>query len=99
VVQFHAKAKDISLLQNIQTMESTQPAIQWILAALSPGAKCLGHKADHPPSSSAEVKNVWSCKSSPSYTLYHAEGQPLATGFYVYYNAFQIRMTLVRLSL
>jgi len=74
-------------------MESTQPTIQWILATLSPGAKWLGHKADHPPSSSAKVKKAWSCNSSPSYTLYHAEGQPLAIGIYVYYKAFQIRIS------
>jgi len=59
----------------------------------------MGQKTDHPPSSSAKVKKAWSCNSSPSYTLYHADGQPLAVGFYVYYNAFQIRMTVIRLSL
>jgi hypothetical protein len=39
-------------------MGPTQPIIQWILKGLSPGVKRLGHKADHPPSSSAEVKNA-----------------------------------------
>jgi hypothetical protein len=33
---------------------------------LSPGVKRLGSEADHPPPSSAEVKNAWSCTSNPS---------------------------------
>jgi hypothetical protein len=38
----------------------TQPPIQWVPGALSMGVKQPGHKADHSPLSSAEVKNVWS---------------------------------------
>jgi hypothetical protein len=35
----------------------TQPPIQWVLWALSPGVKWPGHEADHSPSSAAQVKN------------------------------------------
>jgi hypothetical protein len=45
----------------------TQPPIQWVLAALSLGVKWLGHETDHSPPYSAEVKNAWSCTSTPQY--------------------------------
>jgi hypothetical protein len=35
---------------------STQPPIQWVPGALSPGVKRQGRKADHSPPSIAEVK-------------------------------------------
>jgi len=31
------------------------------------GVKRLGREADHSPQSSAEVKNAWSCISTPPY--------------------------------
>jgi hypothetical protein len=36
----------------------SQPSIQWVPGALSPGVKWPGHEANHSPPSSAEVKNV-----------------------------------------
>jgi hypothetical protein len=47
----------------------TQPPIQWISGVLSLGVKQPGHKADHSPPSSAQVKNVWSYTSTPQYVL------------------------------
>jgi hypothetical protein len=35
----------------------TQPPVQWVPEALSPGVKRPGCEADHSPPSSAEVKN------------------------------------------
>jgi hypothetical protein len=35
---------------------STQPPIQWVPGALSPGVKRSGREADHSPPTSAEVK-------------------------------------------
>jgi hypothetical protein len=32
-----------------------------------PGNKAAGREADHSPQSSAEVKNAWSCISTPQY--------------------------------
>jgi hypothetical protein len=40
-------------------LESTQPPIQWVLGALSPGVKRQGREADHSPSASAKVKKMW----------------------------------------
>jgi len=37
--------------------------------ALSPGIKQPGYEGDHSPPSSAEVKNVWSCTSTPPYVF------------------------------
>jgi hypothetical protein len=37
---------------------STQPPIQWVPRALSPGEKRQGREADHSPPSSAEVKKI-----------------------------------------
>jgi len=48
---------------------STQPPIQWVPGALSPGVKQLKHEAEHLPISSAEVKNAWSYTSTPPYTF------------------------------
>jgi len=53
-------------------LEPTQPFVQWVRAVLSPGVKQVGHEADHPPSSSAEVKNEWSCTSTIFVRLYGA---------------------------
>jgi hypothetical protein len=39
-------------------MQSTQPHIQWVAAALSPEAKCLGYETDHSPPSSASQINT-----------------------------------------
>jgi hypothetical protein len=36
---------------------SNQPPVQLVTRALSLGIKCLRHKADHSPPSSAEVNN------------------------------------------
>jgi hypothetical protein len=36
----------------------TQPPIQWVPQAFSPGVKRTGHEADHSPPTSAEVKNT-----------------------------------------
>jgi hypothetical protein len=45
---------------------STQPQIQWVLGALSPGIKRRqGCEADHSPQASAEVKNMWIYTSTP----------------------------------
>jgi hypothetical protein len=40
----------------------TKPLIQWVLAVL-PWGKVMGQEADLSPSSSAEIKNGWSCIS------------------------------------
>jgi hypothetical protein len=46
------------------TLGSTQPPLQCIL-----GVKWPGCEADHSPPSSAEVKNAWSCTSTPQYVF------------------------------
>ena len=48
----------------ILPVRPTQPPIQWVLGAVSPEMKLLGHEVDHLPRSSAEV-NEWSCTSIP----------------------------------
>jgi len=40
-----------------------------VLEALKPGVKRPGREADHSPPSSAEVKNAWSCTSTPPYVF------------------------------
>jgi hypothetical protein len=37
---------------------------------LSQGVKPSGREADHPPPSSTEVKNAWSCTSAPTIRLH-----------------------------
>jgi hypothetical protein len=48
---------------------STQPPIQWVPEALSPGVKRLGREADHSPPTSAEVKKMWIYTSTPPYAF------------------------------
>jgi len=43
----------------------TQPSNKWVLGALFPEVKELGHEADHSLTLSAKVKNVWSYTSTP----------------------------------
>jgi hypothetical protein len=47
----------------------TQPPVQWVPGALSPGVKWLGYEADHSLPSSAEVKKMWIHTSTPPYTF------------------------------
>jgi hypothetical protein len=44
----------------------TQPPIQWVPGALSLKVKQLEREVDHSPPSSAEIKNAWSCTSTPN---------------------------------
>jgi hypothetical protein len=43
----------------------TKPPIQWVQGALSLEVKRPEREAHHSPSSTAEVKNAWSCTSTP----------------------------------
>jgi hypothetical protein len=46
-------------------LRPTQPPIQWVLGALSPGVKWHGREADHSPPTSADVKEILTCTSYP----------------------------------
>jgi hypothetical protein len=48
---------------------STQPPIQWVPGALSPGVKRPGREADHSPPASAEAKKMWIYTSTPPCTF------------------------------
>jgi hypothetical protein len=49
-VQILAGPGDFSLLHSIQTGSGADlPTIQWVLGALAPGVKQLGHEADPSP--------------------------------------------------
>jgi hypothetical protein len=48
---------------------STQPPIQWVPEALSPGVKRPEREADHSPSVSAEVKKMYLYTSTHPYTF------------------------------
>jgi hypothetical protein len=55
---------------------STQPPIQWLPGALSPGIKRQGREADQSLPSSTEVTKVWSYTSTPPIRL-HGQLFPL----------------------
>jgi hypothetical protein len=50
----------------------TQPPIQWVPGALSPGVKRQGHEADHSPPTSAEVKKMWLYTAIPHTPSWHS---------------------------
>jgi hypothetical protein len=51
------------------TLGTTQPPIQWVPWALSPGVKRQGHEADPSPPSSAEVKKGGTYTSTTPYVF------------------------------
>lgn len=53
----------------------TQPAVELVLGAFTLGAKRPEREAEHLPQSNGEVKNKWSCTSTPSMCFYSARGQ------------------------
>jgi hypothetical protein len=50
-------AVDLYMYISRPVLGPAQPPIPWVLVTLSPRVKWLGRESDHPPSSSAEVKN------------------------------------------
>jgi len=49
---------------------STQPPIQWLTGALTPGAKRPLYESDHSPTPSAAVMNTWSYTSTRQICLH-----------------------------
>jgi hypothetical protein len=47
----------------------TQPPIQWVSGALSPGVKRLGREADQSPPITAKVKKMWTYTSTLPYAF------------------------------
>jgi hypothetical protein len=47
----------------------TPPPIQWVLGALSPVVKWLGHEAHYSHPTSAKVKKTWVSTSTPPYVF------------------------------
>jgi hypothetical protein len=48
---------------------STQPPIQWVTWALSPGVNRPWREVDHSPPANPEVKKMWIYTSTPSYVF------------------------------
>jgi hypothetical protein len=51
------------------TLGPSQPPIQCVTGAISPGVMRSGREADHSPPCSAEVKNTWTYTSTPPYVF------------------------------
>jgi hypothetical protein len=51
------------------TLGSTQPPIQWVSGALSPGVKRPVREADHSPPTSGKVKKMWIYTSTTPYAF------------------------------
>lgn len=60
-----------------QVRDKNLPPNGWALWFLSLGIKWLGHKADHSPPSSADVKIEWSCNLISSHAFVAHTGTPL----------------------
>jgi hypothetical protein len=69
-VRFQASARDFSLCLSVQTGTGAQWAsYSMSKGALPPVVKWSGVEADHPPSSSTKIINVWSYTSTTPYAL------------------------------
>jgi hypothetical protein len=53
-----------------QAMGPTQPLMQWVPGALSPGVKRVGRVADQSPPNNGEVKKTWIYTSTPPIRLH-----------------------------
>jgi hypothetical protein len=62
----HVKVKNFLFSMSSR---SAMVSIQWISGAFSPGVKRQGREADHSPPSSAEVKKICICTSTPPYNF------------------------------
>lgn len=58
-VRILARARDISLLKNVQISYGAHPAFQWVQEYLSRGIKWLGCEAGHSPASSTKLNKEW----------------------------------------
>jgi hypothetical protein len=54
------------------TLGPSQPPIQWVLGALSPGVKWQGREADHLPPSSVKVKKGGAIPPLPHMSSWHS---------------------------
>jgi hypothetical protein len=52
-----------------QTLGPTQPPIQKVPGALSPGVKRQGREADRSPPTSAEIKKMWIYENVSGWTI------------------------------
>jgi hypothetical protein len=93
----------------IPALQPTQPHIQWVLGALSPGVKRQGREADHSPPTRAEVKKMWIYTSTPPYAfmayllplrvlLYDALSEILCTDSNIKYFATSLLLLLMLVS-
>jgi hypothetical protein len=81
-VRFTAGAVIFLITAPRPALESTQSPIQWLPGVLSPGLKWMGHEADHSPPYSVQVKNAWSCASTPQQSSWR--GTQLSTRITLY---------------
>jgi hypothetical protein len=72
----HSKGVDfwhfVRLCPSRRTLGPTQPHIQWLAGAISPGVKRPGREADHSSPSSAEVKNGGAIPPLPPMSSWHS---------------------------
>jgi hypothetical protein len=68
-IQFPARAGIFLFSALRPALGSTQPPIEWVPGAFSPGVRRLGREADHIPPSSADVKNAWSSTTIDPYVF------------------------------
>jgi hypothetical protein len=63
-------AQEFSLLHIVQTGSEVHPTSYKMGTGVSfPGIKRQGREADHSPPTSAEVKKMWICTSTPLYVF------------------------------
>jgi hypothetical protein len=68
-IRVPVEARIFSSRSSRPVLGPTQPPVQWVPGALSPGKKLPGREADHSPPTSADVKKTWIYTSTSPYVF------------------------------
>ena len=85
-IRFLTRKRDFSILRKgTDLLWPTQPAIDWVTGAFSPGAEWPGNMADYSYTHNDEVKNEWSSIPTTLYAFMSCTGKTLPFHIYQFF--------------